>query len=74
MGSVRGKHTCFDLTRVSLLAGLSTRAFTVGQTIFKTNSSKVVKNDEICSNDQHAFILFVFDSFGYLVIEVVDIL
>jgi hypothetical protein len=64
-----------DLTEVSVpLVGLTTGGFTVGQTAIKVASSKVVKHERACSENQHAFIPFVFNTFGFLVHEVVDIL
>jgi len=71
---VGGKHACVDLTGVSPLVGLCVGPFTVGQTSLKVASSKVAKYEKACSNNQHAFIPFVFDTFGFLAPEVVDLL
>ncbi|RHN68840.1 hypothetical protein MtrunA17_Chr3g0118311 [Medicago truncatula] len=57
------KYTCVDLTGVSQLVKLRIETFTVGQTTLKTMSSKVVKHEKICSNNQHVFVLFAFDTF-----------
>jgi len=48
--------------------------FTVGQVALKVASSKVVKHEKACSNNQHAFIPFTFHNFGFLTPEVVDVL
>ena len=37
-------------------------------------SSKVVKHEKTCSDNQHVFISFVFDTFGFLAAEVLDLL
>jgi hypothetical protein len=64
-----------DLTEVSVpLVSLTTGGFTVGQTAIKVASSKVVKHERACSENQHAFISFAFDTFGFLTLEAVDIL
>jgi hypothetical protein len=54
--------------------GLTIGDFTVGQAAFKTASSKVVKHERACSENQHVFIPFSFDTFGFLAPETVDIL
>jgi hypothetical protein len=36
--------------------GLTTENFTVGQAAFKAASSKVVKHERACSDNQHVFI------------------
>jgi hypothetical protein len=63
---VGGKHVCVDLTGVSRLVGLKVVDFTVGQTTIKSASSKVVKHERACSDNQHAFIPFAFYTFGFL--------
>jgi len=73
-GGVGGKHACVDLTRVSPLVGLGVGPFTVGQAALKAASSKVAKHEKTCSDNQHAFIPFAFDTFGFLAPEVVDLL
>jgi hypothetical protein len=55
-----------DLTRVSLHVGLWVGAFTVGQTTLKDAPRKVVKHEKTCSDNQHVFIPFDFDTFGFL--------
>jgi len=71
---VGGKHARVDLTGVSPLVGLGVRPFTVGQAALKAASSKVAKHEKVCSDNQHAFIPFAFDTFGFLAPEVVDLL
>ncbi|AES68805.1 transmembrane protein, putative [Medicago truncatula] len=50
---------------VELVVGV----FTVGQRALKIASSKVSKHEKACSNHQYVFILFVFDTFGFLAPE-----
>ncbi|MCI29381.1 auxilin-like protein, partial [Trifolium medium] len=73
-GWVGEKHACVDLTGVSPLVELTTGDFTVGQAALKSASSKVAKHERACSNNQHAFIPFVFDTFGFLAPDAVNIL
>jgi hypothetical protein len=54
--------------------GLTTEDFTVGHTVLKAASSKVVKHERACSNNQHAFIPFAFDTCGFLAPDAVNIL
>jgi hypothetical protein len=60
-----------DLTRISPLVGLGTEIFIVGQAALKAASCKVVKHEKACSDNQHAFIPFAFDTFGFLAPETV---
>jgi hypothetical protein len=55
-----------DLIGVSSLVGLTIEDFTVGQSALKVVSSKVAKHESACSNNQHTFIPFAFDTFGLL--------
>ncbi|KAK2421664.1 hypothetical protein QL285_032272 [Trifolium repens] len=73
-GWVGGKHACVNLTRVSPLVGLGSEIFTVGQAAIKAASSKVAKHKKACSDNQHAFIPFAFDTFGFLASEDVSLL
>ena len=73
-GWVGGKHAYVDLTGVSPLVGLGVGPFTVGHATLKAASNKVANHEKVCSNNQHTFIPFVFDSFIYLAPEVVDLL
>jgi hypothetical protein len=54
--------------------GLTTEDFTVGHTVLKAASSKVVKHERACSENQHVFIPFAFETCGFLAPEVVDVL
>ncbi|MFS7991232.1 putative exostosin [Helianthus anomalus] len=73
-GWVGGKHACVDLTGVSPLVGLGNSAFTVGQAALKAASGKVIKHEKACLDNQHVFIPFAFDTFGFLAPEAVDLL
>jgi hypothetical protein len=72
-GWVGGKQACVDLTGVSPLE-IETGDFTVGQVALKATSSKVAKHESSCSNNQHAFISFAFDTFGFLAPDAMNIL
>jgi hypothetical protein len=54
--------------------GLGVEDFTVGQTALKAASSKMVKHEKMCSDNQHVFISFAFDIFDFLAPEAVDLL
>ena len=71
---VGGKQACVDLTGVSPLVGLSSRGFTVGQAALKAASNKVIKHEKACIENQHVFIPFAFDTFGFLAPEAVEFL
>jgi hypothetical protein len=73
-GCVGGKHACVDLTGVSPLVGLGVGPFTVGHAALKAASRKVVKHEKACSDNQHTFIPFAFDTFDFLAPEAVDLL
>ncbi|KAK2385232.1 Pleckstrin proteiny (PH) domain-containing protein [Trifolium repens] len=73
-GWVGGKHACVNLTGVSPLVGLRVEDFTVRRTTLKAASSKMVKYEKACSDNQHVFISFAFDTFGFLTPEAVDLL
>ncbi|GJU74313.1 hypothetical protein Tco_1265718 [Tanacetum coccineum] len=73
-GWVGGKHACVDLTGVSTLVGLSSRSFTAGQAALKAASGKVTKHEKACIDNQHVFIPFAFDTFGFLAPEAVELL
>nr|GEU73243.1 putative reverse transcriptase domain-containing protein [Tanacetum cinerariifolium] len=68
------KHACLDLIRVYPFMGLSSRGFTTGQAALKVASCKVTKNEKACIKNQHVFIPFVFDTFGFLAPEAVELL
>ncbi|GJW99717.1 RNA-directed DNA polymerase, eukaryota [Tanacetum coccineum] len=71
---LEGKHACVDLTGVSPLGELSSRGFTVGQAALKAASCKVTKHEKACVENQHVFIPFAFDTFGFLAPEAVEFL
>ncbi|KAJ0679917.1 putative exostosin [Helianthus annuus] len=73
-GWVGGKHACVDLTGGSPLVGLGGSAFAVGQAALKAASGKVIKHEKSCLDNQHVFIPFAFDTFGFLAPEAVDLL
>ena len=62
------------LTELSPLVRLRFRAFTVRQTTLKVVSCQVVKLEKTCSNNQHVFIPFAFDTLSFLASETVDLL
>ncbi|PWA86491.1 hypothetical protein CTI12_AA140700 [Artemisia annua] len=70
----RGKHACVDLTGVSPLVELRGNGFTAGQAIMKAEMKKVDKHDKACSENQHVFVPFAFDTFGSLAPEAVRFL
>ncbi|MCI28228.1 auxilin-like protein, partial [Trifolium medium] len=73
-GWIGRKHACVDLIGVSPLVGLMTGDFIVGQATLKAASSKIAKHEKSYSDNQHAFIPFSFDTFGFLAPDAVDIL
>jgi hypothetical protein len=46
--------------------GIEDGRFYCGQTSFKVASSKIVKYEKTCSDNQYAFITSMFDTFGFL--------
>jgi hypothetical protein len=73
-GWVGWKHACVNFTEVSPLAGLRVGDFTVGRAALKDASSKMVKYEKAYADNQHVFIPFEFDTFGFLPLEVVNLL
>ena len=63
-----------DLIEVSSFVGLGVGSFTVGHATLKVTSNKMAKYGKTYSDNQHAFIAFVFDTFGFLTSEIVDLL
>ncbi|GKA76467.1 hypothetical protein Tco_0782928 [Tanacetum coccineum] len=53
---------------------LSSRGFTVGHAAFKAASCKVAKHEKACIENQHVFVSFAFDAFGFLAPEAVELL
>nr|GEX18693.1 putative reverse transcriptase domain-containing protein [Tanacetum cinerariifolium] len=68
-GWAGGKHACVDLTGVSPLVGFRENGFVAGQAALKAESSKVAKHEKACLENQHVFIPFAFDTFGFLAPE-----
>lgn len=58
-----------DLTGDSPLVGFRTMNFMMGRVVLKIASSKVVKYEKLCFDNQHAF---VFEIFCFIVPNVVD--
>jgi hypothetical protein len=54
------------LAGVPPLVGTEIEDFTVERTILKVASNKINKHDKTCSDNQHVFILFAFDTFDFL--------
>ncbi|KAK9080544.1 hypothetical protein SSX86_000302 [Deinandra increscens subsp. villosa] len=73
-GWAGGKHACVDLTGVSPLVGLRDTGFVAGQAAQKAEAGKVAKHERACLENQHVFIPFAFDTFGFLAPEAVDFL
>jgi len=69
------RKTCIcGLDWVSTIVGLRVMDLTVGQTTLKAPPSKVTKHEKAYFDNQYAFIPFAFDIFGFLALEVVDLL
>jgi hypothetical protein len=62
------------LIGVSPLVVLGVGDFTVGQEALKVGSSKMIKYENACFDNQHVFIPFAFDNFDFLTPETVDLL
>nr|GEX39069.1 auxilin-like protein [Tanacetum cinerariifolium] len=73
-GWVRRKHACVDLIGISPLVGLSVKGFTVGHATLKDASCKMIKHEKACNENQHVFIPFAFDTFGFLAPKAVELL
>ncbi|MFS8017406.1 hypothetical protein Hanom_Chr15g01380001 [Helianthus anomalus] len=58
---------------LSLVSADTTRV-PMGQAALKAASGKVIKHEKACLDNQHVFIPFVFDTFGFLAPEAVDLL
>jgi hypothetical protein len=54
--------------------GLRTEIFTVRRTTLKDASSKAAKHEKTCFDNQHPFIPSVFDTFDFLIPDVVNLL
>ncbi|GJU97635.1 hypothetical protein Tco_1326906 [Tanacetum coccineum] len=73
-GWVGGKYAYVDLTGVCPLVRFSSCSFTAGQAALKAASYKVTKHEKACIENQHVFIPFTFDIFGFLAPEAVELL
>ncbi|MCH86889.1 auxilin-like protein [Trifolium medium] len=73
-GWVGGKHAFVDSTGVFPLCGTRVGDFTVERAALKAASSKMTKREKACSDNQHVFIPFTFDTFDFLAPDVVDLL
>ncbi|KAJ0925676.1 putative exostosin [Helianthus annuus] len=73
-GWAGGKHACVDLTGVSPLVGLRENGFVAGLAARKAESKKVDKHAKACAENQHVFIPFAFDTFGFLALEAINFL
>nr|GEU38995.1 putative ribonuclease H-like domain-containing protein [Tanacetum cinerariifolium] len=60
---------CVRRFGVSPLVGLNSRGFTAGQAALKAASRKVTKHEKACVENQHVFILCVFNTFGFIAPE-----
>ncbi|GJZ41300.1 hypothetical protein Tco_0588186 [Tanacetum coccineum] len=65
---------CVDLTGVSPIVRLSGRGFIVVRAALQAASCKVTKHKKVCIENQHMFIPFAFDTFGFLASEAVKLL
>lgn len=63
---VGGKHACVNLTEVFPLMRLGTWGFTVEQTTLENISSKMIKYEKTCFDNQYGFIQFVLDTVDFL--------
>ena len=54
--------------------GLSSQSFTAGNAALKAASCKVTKHEKACIENQHVFIPFAFDTFGFLAPEAVKLI
>ena len=73
-GWAGGKHACIDLTGVSPLVCLGSGPFAVGKAALNAASAKVAKHEKACIENQHVFLPFAFDIFGFLVSDAIEIL
>lgn len=58
----------------SPLVGLRSGVFTVVKGALKVVSCKLAKHEKACMDNQHTFIRFAFDIFGFLVSDFVELL
>ncbi|GJS78910.1 hypothetical protein Tco_0728791 [Tanacetum coccineum] len=63
-----------ELLLLQSCMGLNSKGFTSGQAALKAASCKVTKHDKACNENQHVFIPFAFDTFGFFAPEAVELL
>lgn len=66
------KHLCVDQTWFSPLMGLMSENYIVGKTTLKVVSYRVTKHKKSCMENQILFIPFMFDTFSFLTLDVVE--
>ena len=54
--------------------GLRAGGFTAGHAALKAATNKVTKHERSCMENQHVFIPFAFDTFGFLAPDAVELL
>ncbi|KAL5710701.1 hypothetical protein ACHQM5_021234 [Ranunculus cassubicifolius] len=69
-----GKHACVDVTGVSPMVGFDDKVFEVGEAATSAATTKVAKHEAACIANQHCFIPFAFDTFGFLPLDSVELL
>nr|GEY04203.1 auxilin-like protein [Tanacetum cinerariifolium] len=75
IAALRGEATAQQQQANAFQAQVATfRGFIVDQAPLKDTSCKVTKHEKTCIENQHVFILFVFDTFGFLTPEAVKLL
>lgn len=62
------EHACIDLTKMSPLVGIRNNEF-IASHLSRRNQAKLVNKKNASLENQHVFIHFAFDTFGFLVIE-----
>lgn len=66
-----GGSMCVDLTRISPLVAFGSGAFIVGHAATKAAENKLSNHEKACQVNQHNFIPFAFDTFGFLASDIV---
>ncbi|GJU43204.1 hypothetical protein Tco_1200470 [Tanacetum coccineum] len=69
IAATQGQTMISKLVHVGMQSG-----FTVSQAALKAASCKVAKHEKACIENQHVFIPFAFDTFGFLAPEAVELL
>lgn len=73
-GWAREKHARVNLTGVSRLVGLGSEVLTVGQAALKVAPYKLAKHEKTYMKNQHTFILFAFDTFGFPAPDILELI